>query len=261
MSRFFISIVSITILAVAGVARAQTNPTIRSGRPGQAIGAYTVGQDYLQIQSGLDQSRQTSNKSQNALTQSNVLRYGLSEIFELSAVLNFEHRNFADGPSRPQGGLSEFHLGFRYNLIDHPRGWVPGLSVQTRLKLTAVDADFRNDHPAPVLIAAINHQLPGGTALNHNFGISYDGNTPIPKYFAVSNFSFPVLPKLTGFVELYGNARADYGAVFIDGGFAYLVTNDLQLDTYGGWGHHRDQTETFVSVGVAWRGKFDHHPR
>lgn len=229
---------------------AQTNETIRSGRPGQIAGAYVVGTGLLQLQSGVDYRRPEKSSALGQKGMSNVLRFGLSERFELSTLFNFRQE---DNEGKDRDGISDLHLGFRYNLISKPAGLRPGLGIQARARTTAVASVYRPDHVAPIMILATNHLLGSELALNHNFGMNYDGFSPDPIFSVVSQLTFPVLPKLRGMVEVYGNEREGIWRRFIDTGLAYFVSNDLQLDGLMGYGDNQGRREIFAGIGVSFR--------
>jgi hypothetical protein len=244
----------IYLLFCSQILFAQSNDTIRTGRPGQAIGPYVVGTGFFQIQSGLDfaSSEMGSIKTKSQVSN-NVLRYGLTENFEVSALANIQKDSRSGVTASDSEGLSELHLGFRYNLIDHPDGWIPGFGIQTRFRTTHTNSDYRTDHLAPILVFVTNHKLTDSVAWGHNFGVAYDGITSVPRYTFVSNISFPIVGKWGSFFEVYGDVKDDYGRLFADSGLSYLINNDLQLDSFLGWGNNRGISDVFISVGVSWR--------
>jgi len=246
---------ALLILLASTNAFAQTHDTIRTGRPGQAIGPYVVGTGYLQLQSGYDHAWQNGDvKSQSAL-QSNVIRYGVDERFELSSVVNWQHDSISTPERATKEGVSDFQLGFRYNISDRPNGIVPGFGIQTRFKLTNVSSDYRSEDVAPVIIFVANHSLTDTLSLGTNLGVAYSGNDTEPKYTFVSNLSFPVAEKWSSFFEFYGHSQDAIAFVYADTGLAYALNNDLQLDGYFGGGSNHGVTEAFVSVGFSWRMK------
>lgn len=254
----FVLFAFILVSAVGQRSLAQTNSTIRTGRPGQAIGAYVVGTEIFQVQSGLDYGSLISDTSSEHFgVLSSVLRYGLSERFELSALISFmnDHQSGSVVPSTSEtkSGISDLHLGFRINLIDKPDGWKPGLGLQTRFRTTFVNPDFRSKNLAPILILATNNKLSSSMALATNFGVSYDGSTAIPAYLYVINVSRSFAESWGAFVEVYGRSKSSIGSVYADTGVAYSVNSDLQFDLYGGGGRNHGVTDTFVSVGISWR--------
>lgn len=236
------------------VSYSQSNNTIRTGRPGQAIGPYVVGTGYFQIQSGLDfASSESSGDMSNSQISNNVLRYGLTENFEISSLINFQKDRHSLSSISDTEGLSQMHIGFRYNLIDHPDGLIPGFGIQTRFRTTHTSSDYRTKYLAPIIVFVTNHKLSDSVAWGHNLGVSNDGIGPIPKYTFVSNLSFPIAGNWGSFIEVYGDIKDEYGRVFVDTGFSYLVNNDLQLDTFFGGGNNRGVSEFFISVGLSWR--------
>lgn len=234
----------------------QTNQSIRTGRPGQAIGPYVVGTGYFQVQSGVDQSWTNGDSKQQTQLNNNVLRLGVDEKFEVSSVINLQKDKITKPSEQEASGFSEFQLGFRYNLSEEPRGLIPGFGIQTRFKLTNVDSDYQSKQMAPVITFVTHHKLTDSMALGNNFGVSYDGSSTIPKYFFVTNLSFPLFGPWSSFIEVYGNSKDSIAAVYVDTGLAYAVNNDLQLDTYAGGGNNHGISEFFISLGLSWRTKF-----
>jgi len=64
------------LLFLSGVVNAQFYETIRSGRPGQSIGAATVGKSIFQLQSGMDQFG-ADNNDYNLKTRGYLANTGL----------------------------------------------------------------------------------------------------------------------------------------------------------------------------------------
>ena len=98
---------------------AQTSQSIRSGRPGQAIGPYVLGKGMLQIQSGLDRSQAKASNLDLSSTNSNtVIRLGLSESFETSGLLVYQaDKDKVTTGDQNTEGLSQLHLGFRFRSL------------------------------------------------------------------------------------------------------------------------------------------------
>ncbi len=78
----------IQLLCLSGVVQAQFYETIRSARPGQSIGASTMGKNIFQLQSGVDyfgyEKINTGIKGNGYFTNT-ALRFGLTEMFEVGA--------------------------------------------------------------------------------------------------------------------------------------------------------------------------------
>ena len=75
------------LILVPIVASAQFNETIRTGRPGQAIGPFAVGAHVVQLQTGVEYagSRHMS-KHTRYVEPGAVLRFGLGRTFEVNTL-------------------------------------------------------------------------------------------------------------------------------------------------------------------------------
>lgn len=233
------------------VLRAQTNDTIRSGRPGKSIGPYVVGTKILQIQSGFDFAEIAG--VQNSTLFNNVIRYGLSEHFEVSSVIDLQRNNFKNPITKDLDGLSDVQVGFRYNLISKPDGLLPAFGIQTRFKLNTVDSDYKADSVAPVIIFTAAHDLTKRMSLGSYLGIAYDGETSDPTYDIISNISYTLSQTIGLFIEAYSSFQDNTSTLNYDGGLSYYVTNDLMFDISAGYGKNSGVEDYFVSSGVSWR--------
>jgi hypothetical protein len=71
-----------------------------------------------------------------------------------------------------------------------------------------------------------------------------------------AGLSYPLSDRLGTFVEYYGiypDARGSDCAHYADGGFAYLITDDVQFDVSAGVGLNEQADDYFVSVGFSFR--------
>ncbi|MBY0517307.1 MAG: transporter [Bacteriovoracaceae bacterium] len=226
---------------------AQTNLTIRAGRPGQAIGAFVVGKNYFQIQSGIDHNWQDGKN----LNQNNLLRYGLSERVEFQTSVAYQKgvdRSFDEG-------ISDLRAGFRYTLIEKQNGLIPVLGLQARTSLPYKSHEFQNNHFSPGFLVTAFHQLNSRFTFEQNYSLVYSEALRVHTYNYVYNLSFGLVGNLSSFVEAYGTYQNELAQLNFDTGLAYLLSNDLQLDVYGGGGENHGQSSYFISAGVSWRQK------
>jgi len=245
------------VAVVCTAAWGQTSETIRSGRPGQSIGPYTVGDGIVQAQLGLDHSTSRNQVFSTAdSTLNTVVRWGVGERFEWSALINGSQVTggpIAADSNEDQVGVSQFHLGFRSNIIDKPDGWVPGFGVQLRMKTTAVASDFRAVNAAPVALMAFQHKLGENLSLIHNIGARWDGATAVPQYLYISNLSLSLNEAWGSFIEVYGDEKGGVDRLFADFGASYLANKDLQWDISAGGGKNQGVEDYFISIGISWR--------
>lgn len=228
--------------------------TITSGRPGQAIGARTLGRRVFQIQSGMFFNRINNGGKTNVNIFSNVIRLGVAEHFELNGVLNWQQREFTDGTA--VGGLSDTQLGGRIHLIKHS-GWIPSLDVQARLLLTWQSEVFQRERMGSSFIVATGNQITDRFLLTTNWGLLLEGNGSSGKASFVVNGNYAATKRLGVFAEVYGGFY-DF-TTFFDGGLSYLVTDDFQLDVSLGWQGQNNVEDWFIDFGISirtdWREK------
>lgn len=241
------------LLILSNFCFGQFNETIRTGRPGQAIGAFTVGKNVLQFQQGLDYYSTAETNLPQGFIFNNVVRYGISETVELSALVDYQYEDSGvDTAATTLKGISNLHFGFRVHLNDQ-KEWLPATGFQMRLKMPDVSEDFEANHLAPAMVFIANWSLPKNMSLATNWILSYNGNDPNPTGKYIVNFGFPIYNKFSGFVENYGQVNQSVFQTRFDGGFAYLVNNNVSVDLFGGYGHNQNVTDYFVSTGISWR--------
>ena len=258
MNKFIKVLIALSAIALSFQSYGQYNETIRSGRPGQSIGPFTVGKNILQIQSGMDifgfKQEGTSFQGSGYLNNT-VIRYGVAERLEISALADYRFETIkANGSESDFSGLAAFDLGGRYQVYQG-HGAIPTVGFQFRVRLPVLSEDYKIDNLAPRFIIVTGQKLSETFTLTTNWGGSWNGNNSMGTGFYIINLSFPIVGQLGGFVENYGDVNdGDFDTRF-DAGLAYLVNNDLQLDLLGGLGKNDGFSDYFVSVGVSWRTK------
>lgn len=233
---------------------AQYNESIRTGRPGQAIGAFTVGKSVLQFQQGVDYYSFVAVKHKpTGLLSNNVVRYGILENVELSILVDYQNEQTqSDTTAVTLNGISNFHCGFRVHLNDQ-KGWIPTTGFQMRIKYPSVAKDFAANNLATVMVFVANWSLAKNLSFASNWILSFSGNDAVPTGKYVLNFAFPIYKKWSGFIENYGQIRQAVYQSRFDGGFAYLLNNNVQLDISAGYGDNQGIKDYFVSGGISWR--------
>lgn len=237
---------------------AQFNETIRTGRPGQAIGAFTVGKGVLQVQSGFEvfgsQNSRTKLKS-NGFLNNTVVRYGLTETFEVSTLVEYKTETNEQNDIRTNlQGLSAFDVGMRYHIFTG-KGLIPNVGFQFRTRLPVLGEDYKVKEIAPRFIVVTSQQLTKGLKLIGNWGAAWNGNDSSPTGTYVTNLSFPFTDKIGAFFEIYGEFQHQNIKANFDAGFAWLLNPNLQLDIYSGYGENKGVRDYFLSMGVSWRTK------
>ena len=233
---------------------AQFNSTIRTGRPGQSIGAYTVGRQVFQVQTGVDVNQVRGNHLSSSTTLSNtVLRYGILENFEINGSFDWQQTHIRSlTENRVLNGISGSQIGFRFNVLER-QGAIPAIGIQYRLLLKAQSQIFRREHTGSRIVVATSNRLFQKYGLVTNWGLTWTGNNQASVGTYAISLSFDLGKDFSGFVENYGNLWQGRIDTNFDTGIAYLVNNDFQLDLSGGWQGTKNLTDYFISLGLSWR--------
>jgi len=232
----------------------QFNETIRTDRPGQSIGAYSAGKGFFQIQSGFDFFDYNNSVSRgNGLLSNTVIRYGLTEPFEVSAMIEYKGEN-SDIDSQNENGFSAIDIGMRYHIYTG-NGLVPSVGFQIRWRIPGIGGDYEIDQWAPNFLFATSQQLSDRLSFTTNWGASWNGANATPQGNYTANIAYAITPNLGVFFENYGNLQQSDFDTFLDGGIAYLINNNLQLDLSSGFGKNEEVKDFFVSSGISWRTK------
>ncbi len=244
--------------------RAQFGEWIRTGRPGAAIGAYTCGKNTFQVQSGASyKSLETGDATTENVFQGNVLRVGLTERFELSAVVGFARRSITrtNGLSTAKTastGVNNTQVGFRYNVLA-ATDRLPAVSVQTRVLLRAQSEAFRRDRVGTTTIVSAGKGLTPKLGLTLNYGFTYAGGAPGLRSFYVVNPSYKATERLQLVADVYGDLN-DFD-LNVDFGVGYFLSRDLKVDaavSAEGFGDFAGdgpavESDWSVAAGVSWR--------
>lgn len=235
-------------------ASCQFNETIRTGRPGQAIGGFAVGEKIVQFQQGIEYfSSDNNDYNQQGYLSNNVIRFGVMERVEISAVIDYKFEKWAtDSLKWSLNGISNFQLGFRVHLNDQKK-WIPATGFQFQLRIPNISKDYRVQHLAPAATFVATWSLPHETLLSANWVMEYDGNNPVVTGKYIINYSFPLSGKWSGFIENYGQLRGTVFQTRFDGGIAFLMNSNIQFDLSAGVGQNQKTRDFFVGSGISYR--------
>ena len=197
-----------------------------------------------------------------------LLRIGLVEDVELRVGwLGWEHTEEVfrirndDGRrvkthDRNDGG-GDMDVGFKFHLFDQD-GWVPDFAVLLDASMpTGADPHGSGDvDPGLGLLWAYDLTNDLSLGGNVNFAAPTSDNG---RYFETSAslaVGYSLTDKLGAYVEYFGfypSDRNQSDTHFANGGFTYLITNNLQLDIRVGIGLNDEADDLFTGAGVSWR--------
>lgn len=228
------NIILLIMIFIPAIMLGQFAENIRTGRPGQSIGAFALGSKVFQVQSGFTYTsfEDGFGNERNTYGFNNVFRLGIREKFEVSGVVNYTiaPENLTTGDRL--SGISNTQIGARYNILE-PNGAIPALGIQGRALLKFQQEEFRREEVGARFILAAGNRITDWMSYGVNYGLEWAGNGEGPVQFYTFNLGFSLTDRLGAFVEVYGQIE-DFTASY-DGGFSYLVNSDLRLDISAGW--------------------------
>ncbi len=230
---------------------AQYAESIRSGRPGQSIGAFTLGRNVFQHQGGYSFSTETENETGGLETQNfnHVFRLGILERLEFSGLVNHLHSSYElNKTSFVQSGINTLALGGRYALIEN-NGITPALAIQSRYILPIQTGDFNSKKGGLTSILASFNRLNDHLSLVTNWIWAYRNEKHNYNYTCSLNLSLN--EKWGTFIEMFGSI--DPLTTNFDTGLSYLLNNDVQFDGSFGLTGIDKNTEVFLDIGISWR--------
>ncbi len=181
-----------------------------------------------------------------------LLRTGLTNRLEL----NLFWSGYADVDSGQNqiDGTSDLSLGLSYQLM--PDSSQLAVSVFGALSLPVGSDAFSSDEVDPGLGVAWSYALdsgPGlfGTVVANSVSSDDERETQLGTAIGVGH---ALSDRIGSYVEYFSiHSDSSDSAHSVNGGFTYLVSNDLQLDVYAGGGLNHLADDFFVGSGVAWR--------
>jgi hypothetical protein len=284
------SICLILFLLFPGLLHSQYTDVINSNRPGLSVGAYAVGKNVWQLESGLffeQQDHNLLNTQSNLFGTDLALRYGLLfEALEVSYEGTFQNQNityvnldFKDSRTN----FSRNRLGLKYLLYDRYkdpernkpnlyswkanygfkfRNLIPSVALYAGANFVFGDNPFYIEDPivSPKAMIITQSRLTPRFVLITN--IAYDRiGTDFPEWSYLLSLSHAFRnPKWSVFVENQGLQSDRYADILLRSGVAHLIADNLQADINLGASFKNTPSRIFVSAGVSYRLDFHKDP-
>ena len=243
------------ISATAALAQADQQPQIITDRPTQSESPFVMPRGYFQFETGAIFSKtkfggeETSKRTYNTT----LFRYGLNDKIEIRFIQNLEGGKveLPNGSSTKTGAaLAPTFLGAKFSLAEE-KGALPQIAFSTHIGapvfdgLTEVLANFRFD---------FQHTLSDNFTLGYNLGGEWSNDFDSFQALYTLVLGHSISSKLGAFIELYGflpeSSQPDHQ---LDGGFTYLISDDIQADIYGGFGLADESPDGILGFGLSWR--------
>lgn len=233
------------VLLAAALARAQgpvnaDQDYINPDRPGIADGSGVVGAGRFQVEAGLQQERRSegSGSARTAYLPA-LLRLGVGRNLELRVESNTytstRARDSEQGPTRSEA-IQPVSVGFKYRFAESADSQRPSMAVIVRLFPRSGSGDYRTSRATGDMRIAADWDFAPQWSLNPNLGVgAYEGDRGRLYTAALFAATLGYNPSkvVNVFVDIggqYPETRNGRGSAVVDGGIAYIVGRDVQLD-------------------------------
>jgi hypothetical protein len=227
---------------------------IETDRPDQTETASLVPKGYFQMENGF--SIEDTEPGFIYTHPSTLWKVGVTEHFEIRVIT--EYINIQRDPNPKVDGFLPVKVGFKSKLIEQ-NGLIPKTSFIGHLSLPGIASkQFRQTYFAPDMRLAFQHSIGTRYSVGYNLGAEWDGETPRPDFIYTLSVSAGLFNGLSIYGEGYGSVPQqleDDAELRIDGGFTYLVSNDVLVDISGGIGVTDNAPEKYIAVGLSYRFK------
>ncbi|MSP58155.1 MAG: transporter [Flavobacteriaceae bacterium] len=243
---------TLAILTLGGISNTlfgQTLPSIQLDRPDQTECPFITPTRYIQIENGILNEKQNSSTMVSA--QSSLWKYGINEKLELRIITEFTtaNRNFEG-----KIAMSPITIGFKTALLEE-KGFRPKTSFIGHISSSKLgSSSLETPYIAPSFRFTMQHTLTKNISLAYNLGAEWDGKNAGQTYIYTLTTGIGLSPKISFYSELYGFLAADQLPDHrLDGGFTYLVNQNLMTDISGGIGLTENAAQHYIAIGLSYR--------
>jgi hypothetical protein len=225
---------------------------IDTDRPDQTETPTIVPTGRFQMENGFE--HQQNGKKERTLTlPTSLWKFGISKNLELRLTTEFIHDKMEDSTVY---GLKPILIGFKVKLFEE-KGILPQTSFITHLLIPKLASrDLQASYLATELRFLFQNSLSEDIDLGYNIGVQWDGKSADPVYAYTFSPNIAITKKLKAYGEAYGflpqHASAEH---WIDGGFIFLITKDIQIDIAAGYEltTHSNFHQYFETLGISFR--------
>jgi len=239
-------------------------------RPDFTESTLTIPAGHLQLESGytFTYDREGDERVKDHTFPEILLRVGIVEDVELRiewAGWSFNEELFSERNDNGRTvnvtnrvtGVNDLGLGFKFHLLDQD-GWQPDFGIIAKIDVPTGNQGLSTSDVDPFvgLLWAYDLDERSSLAGNLNFAVPTDEDGRFFETSASLTYAYSITDDFGAYLEYFGfyptgNDASD--AHFINGGFTYLVTNDLQFDIRVGHGLNEEADDLFAGAGFSIR--------
>lgn len=258
-----------TIIFILGVY--QCLAQIETDRPDFTESPNVVPKGALQVETGfiLENDKSTFRtlgvrEDRNLTLNTTLLRFGLTESVEIRFNWNVQQQkiifinhpliDFPPDILDPRRGFNTSFIGFKTNLYKSEKVSIGFLGHLYIPELTSGDFTAPEDvKVAPEFLIPLTYKLAEKFNISVQYGLTWNGLTPNPTTSYTLALGYGITEKLKVYIEPYGFLTNNGDELhLINGGFTYLINNDIQIDLTGGLGLNEIAPDNFISCGASF---------
>lgn len=240
-----------------------TDEPLVTDRPDFTEASSTVGAGVAQLEFGYTYTYDSGEGSstRNQSFGEPLLRLGLHEDWlELRiGVAPLEERTRGGGQSETTAGVSDLYLGFKIGLT-RQSGWLPEVAIIPQMNVPTGSSIFTSKQYEPGVNVIYGWEVSdcistgGQTQVNQRVDDANDGYLEISQSWTIA---YSLTNKWGAYSEWF--AFFPHGAAvaqvehYANGGFTYLINDDIQWDVRVGTGLNRAAADFFTGTGLSIR--------
>ena len=247
----------------------QNEPPLATDRPGLSYSATVVPAQYLQLEStftsvfsGLNNT--SSNQQFGHLFQ---LRYGVAKRLEISSDINYGFSRFIapEVETQSESAVYAWRIAARYQVLKESK-WLPELSAGLFYHPPVGDDLKALEGALPEAMITANKTFFDKLSVNPSMLVFYREVDKAPDFITTLNIAYSLNDKWGVFVGtayqkqgVFRRSLAPEGAIYLEAGGTYLLSNQIQLDFDFGSASVRDNWDSFyANAGFSWRFSVAH---
>ena len=245
MARQFLFPFCFFCLYLSGI-RAQERGKMETDRPDQTESPFIVKKGYFQLESGFNKNYISS--EMEYFFPTNLMKLGLSK------KLEFRYLSVLSS-SKQKIRFKSDAIGFKIFLFEE-KGILPKTSLIAHYHVGDIKRDLadlnRISHSFGDAVFTSQHQLSNTLSIGYNYGIEFHKDGKHEGIFRIAP-GLTIGEKMYTYVETFGRLPLKKSEdVWIDGGLAYYINNDLKLDVSAGKSIKKSMGY-YLAVGVSYR--------
>lgn len=225
---------------------------IQLDRPDQTETPAIVPSGYIQAENGF-LIENANDETKNFTYPSCLWKYGINDRVEFRMITEFASTN-DKATKKTLSGLMPVTVGFKANLWKE-KGIIPHTSFIGHLTTANIGSKkFSTTYSAPSFRFLMAHNITPKFSISYNLGAEWNGETPEEIYLYTFATGLSITQKLGMYAELYGFAPSSSKAWHgFDGGFTYLISNNIMIDLSGGFGVTKNAPNNYLAFGFSYR--------